>query len=299
MAGIELAPLKMPQIERGADIAKLLSREDLRDGDVVILTSKMVSKALGLVYRLDDYRPSPRAERIASRYGLDPRAVEAVLRHSERIVGVIPVKRLFEEGVFDIERHAPDPEAAREAIERVPALMVTIRGGQLYTDAGLDFSNHPPGYFSLPPLDPDAEAKRISHRIEEETGRRVAIVITDTELSPFGSVELARGSYGVRPVRRSFGLPDLYGRPKFGGAEATAQMLAMAAGLLMGQAAEGVPAVLVRGLSYEWSEEGVGRYMRGLVEERHALPVILRETLWLKGASWAAPLLEAALEKIL
>jgi len=98
----------------------------------------------------------------------------------------------------------------------------------------------------------------LREEIRELAGIDVPVVVTDTEYGlGFGTVDVARGASGLLPVARRFGEPDRFGKPKFGGADLIADQLAAAAALLMGQCAEGVPAVLVRGFRYVPAEEGI------------------------------------------
>jgi len=165
-------------------------------------------------------------------------------------------------GLVDLGRVSKDLGRALDVVNSWPVVFLTVRDGQLWSDSGLDSSNHPMGIYSIPPRRLDDVAKRISQEIYEKTGRRVAVVITDTEVFFTGSLDFARGSYGIRPVARNFGELDRYGKPKLGGVDAVVHEVAASA-LLMGQCAEGIPVVIVRGLKYEFSEEGVASLHKG------------------------------------
>ncbi len=260
---VSVIGLRLPEVAPGDDIVELVIEAlrsaglEFRDGDVLAVTSKVLSKALGLLYRLDEVEPSDYARRIAERSGLDPRVAEIIVRESDDVVAAVPFRRLVEEGVVPWSLLSRDREALQRALEYYPTVLVTLRDGMLWSDSGVDTSNHPPGVYSVPPRGLDAHARRISAGISERTGRRVAVVVCDTEITPWGALDVARGAYGIPVVTRRFGMPDSYGKPKFGGADNVANAVCAVAGLVMGQHGEGIPAVLVRGLEYEWSEEGV------------------------------------------
>jgi coenzyme F420-0:L-glutamate ligase/coenzyme F420-1:gamma-L-glutamate ligase len=267
---LELLGLKLPEIKPGDDLAKAIVEAarshgvELRSGDVVAVTSKVVSKSVGSLYTARNVKPSAAASKIARRAGLDPRFVEILVRESDEILLAIPFRRLVEKGIIDPKALSKDLEQLSKAIDLYPTLFITVRDCMLWTDSGIDSSNHPPGVYSIPPRNLDLHARRLSERIEKLTGARVAVVICDTEVMPGGALDIARGSYGLPVLARRFGEPDMYGKPKFGGADNIANAICAAAGLLMGQHAEGIPVVVVRGLEYEWREEGVLQSVKAL-----------------------------------
>lgn len=264
----EVIGLRLPIIEPGADLARLIAEAaerdagGLRDGDIVVVTSKVVLKARGEVYRLDEVRPSAAAKAIALLTGKNPVEVELILMATRDIVAIVPTSGRL--GRL-LRKLAADPQAAEELLRRIPALLiVTTRQGLIAVDGDVDYSNLPPGHAIAATLDFDEEARRLRARLEEITGKRIAVVISDTEFNATGkagTVDAAVGSSGITPVAKGFAAPDLYGRPKFGGIDSLVDEAASAAALLMGQAAEGVPAVILRGLTYERSEEGVKDYV--------------------------------------
>lgn len=215
----------------GDDVARLLldalDRAGLAplDGDVLAVAQKIVSKAEGRSVDLADATPSPRAVELAAQVGKDPRLIELVLRESEEVSRLRP-------GVI-ITRH---------------------RLGFTSANAGIDRSNVGPDgeeRVLLLPLDPDASARRIRETIRAERGAAVGIVITDSHGRPFrlGTVGVAIGVAGLPALWDRRGEPDRYGYRLQHTDVGVADEIAAAAGLLMGQAAEGQPAVLIRGLS--------------------------------------------------
>ncbi len=268
---IEVYGLRLPEIKPGDDLAKLIieaaefSGVRLREGDVVVVTSKALLKSMGLLYRLSDVRPTFASRVIARLTGKDPVEVELVLKAAEDVVAVIDVRGLIGR---HLGRISSDLSTAQDLIRRVPSLIaVKTMQGLIALDGGVDYSNLPPGHAISNVIDFDDEADRLRDRLEELTGLKLAVVIADTEFNltgKVGSIDVAVGSSGIRPVAGGFGSKDLYGRPKFGGVDIVVDEIAAAAALLMGQTSEGVPVAIVRGLKYEDSSEHVRDYAIGL-----------------------------------
>jgi coenzyme F420-0:L-glutamate ligase/coenzyme F420-1:gamma-L-glutamate ligase len=196
----------------------------LQPGDVLVVTSKIVSKAEGRLVDLRKVTPSPRALEVAAQVGKDARLVEVILGES-----------------VEISRAAPG------------VLVVTHRLGFTSANAGVDQSNLGMGddWVMLLPEDPDRSARAIRARLAEATGIAPGVIITDTHGRPFrlGNINVAIGVAGVRALWDQRGETDLFGRTLRATVSAPADEIAAAAGLVGGQAAEGVPVVLVRGLS--------------------------------------------------
>ena len=295
---VELYGLRLPEVKPGDDLARLLidaaSSEagGIRNGDVLVVTSKVVSKAYGFLIRLDEVKPSKRALRIAEKTGGDPRFIQAVLDNSDEVLFILPFAKLIEKGVIRMEKISRNIAGAYEAIKKAPYTLIVRRGRQIYSDAGLDSSNHPEGVVSIPPKNLDEYAREIRRRIQELTGRRVAVVITDTEMwISFGSLDFARGSSGIEVIHKGFGDPDLYGKPKFGGVDCVADEIACASALLMGQTDEGIPAVIVRGYKYVESDEGVMDYRPSGDVIKYAVKEIIRSSIRILGFRWLLKML--------
>jgi len=286
---LTLYGLKLPEIKPGDSIADIILEaakeqcKGIEDGDVILITSKILSKAMNLLIKIHEISPLRKAVKIARKSGWDPRVVQILLDESDSILLAIPFKKLIDKGIVRLEKIAKDVNKARKAAQLYPTIFITLRNGQLWSDSGLDFSNHPPGICSVPPRDLDNVARDIALRIKEKSGKEVAVVICDTELFPFGSLDVARGSYGITPVSRSFGEFDRFGKPKFGGVDHIAHELCCAAALLMRQCAEGIPVVIVRGLKYEKSEEGITPYVMDLNRIKSALIDIFIHTVKVLG----------------
>jgi coenzyme F420-0:L-glutamate ligase/coenzyme F420-1:gamma-L-glutamate ligase len=182
---IELLPVAgLPEIEEGDDLGALVAASiELRDGDVLVVAQKAVSKAEGRVVRIDDVEPSAQALELAG--ARDPREVEVVLRETVRIVRARP-----------------------------PFLIAETRQGFVCASAGVDHSNAPsPGMLVLLPLDPDASARRIREAIRARAGVDVAVVVSDSFGRPFrhGTTDVAIGVAGMAPLLDLRGTVDRVG----------------------------------------------------------------------------------------
>ncbi|RLG65204.1 F420-dependent oxidoreductase [archaeon] len=293
MARIEFIGLEtIPEIKPGDDLAKLIvdaaNREcsGIKDNDIIVITSKVVSKAEGRIIELDEIKPSRRALELARKTGKDPREVQAILDETEEIIAVIPIKEFVEEGIWDLSKYTKDLEGSIQLINNDPCFFITLNvNNQIYTDAGLDFSNHPPGQGSLPPKDPDESARRIRESIRKLTGKDVAVIIADTEVFPaFGSIDLCRGCSGILPFTREFGELDRFGKPKYGGVDLVVHEVACASALLFGQTNRGIPVVIARGVEYEKSDKGLKDYVLDAEKIRKAARIFIKKNVKVLGA---------------
>lgn len=235
MSKVEVYGLKVKEeIKPGFDLAEAIVREaerqagGLKDGDVVVVTSKVVSKAEGRLASLNTVKPSPFAERLAASLGKPAEVVELVLREASRIVRM--GKRV---------------------------LITEDLRGWISANSGVDVSNAPPGYAILLPIDPDASARKLRDALSKATGKEVAVIVSDTQGRPFrkGQVDVAVGLAGLKPIWDRKGEKDLYGYSLRIKEIALADELASAAELVIGQAAEATPVAIIRGVSYEKDEK--------------------------------------------
>lgn len=210
----------LPEIQPGDDLPELLAAQVPAGPGVLVVAQKIVSKAEGRTARLKEVEPSTRARELAQKVEKDPRHVELVLRESTRVVRAVP-------GV----------------------LICETRHGLICANAGVDFSNAPEDECAvLLPLDPDASAQRIRHRL----GAGRAVIISDTFGRPWreGLVDVAIGVAGLAPLADLRGTRDRRGRLLEVTVMARADQLAAAAGMLM-EDAPGCPAVWIEGLPPE------------------------------------------------
>lgn len=233
----------IPLIEPGDDLpgvildAAAAAAMDWRDGDVLVAAQKIVSKAEGRIVYLPDVLPSPRALELAALTGKAPRLVEVILGESTEVLRVRP-----------------------------GLLVVEHRLGFVCANAGVDQSNvaGSDDWALMLPADPDASARRLRDAIRESTGAEVAVIISDSHGRAwrFGTVGVAIGVAGLHPLSDLRGRHDLTGRALQITEVGTADELAAAAGLLMGQAGEQRPAVLVRGAAFVASEGRLAEILR-------------------------------------
>jgi len=241
-------------IEKGDDLVQRIVDTftdeglEFQNNDVVVITSKVVSMYEGRIVDLADIDPSLRAKTIAKSTGILPEEVELILQEAE-LVTSIPVNEFGEDYIME---QSENEERAREALDNLPSMLVTKRNGRLCTNAGVDRSNAPEGKATLLPEDPDKSAGEIRERIEEMTGKEIAVIITDSEVSiRVGETDNAIGCSGINPVESDFGADDLFGEPKFGGVDLKADEIASAAALHFGQTSEQTPVVVGRGIEYQ------------------------------------------------
>ncbi len=210
----------MPVIKEGDDLAFLVkSLFDLQDGDVLCIASTVVAKSEGRFRRLEDYEPaSHRAIEIAKAIGKDSRFVQAVLDESEEVL-----------------------------LEK-PFLLVVTKFGHIGVNAGIDQSNVGGGRILLLPENPSASAEGIRKGL----GKDCAVIITDTCGRPFrcGVTGVAVGWAGIGALRDWRGKADMHGRELEITLEAIVDEIASAANMLMGEAGDGTPVVVFRGLQY-------------------------------------------------
>lgn len=270
----------LPEIKTGDDIPTEIlescKRESIQlaENDIIVITSKIVSKAENSLVDLSTVVPGRKAKAVAKLTGKNPVEVEIILRQSKSISAVIPVEKIMKHYPEIVESISVDKEAAKRTIESVPSMLLTQTAqGILATDAGLDYSNNELGKASLLPKEPNASAKKIREAILKMTGKDIAVVLTDTEIAytdNFGSKDVAIGFSGIRPISNKFGSKERFGREKFGGADVIVDELACAAALLEGQTSEGIPVVIIRGLDYDKGDESKTPFS----------PDILRKGIW-------------------
>lgn len=224
----------VPAVRPGEELAGIvlaalaISRIDPADGDILAVAQKIVSKAEGRQVALADVVPGPAALDLASETGKDPRLVELILSESREVVRTRP-----------------------------NLIVVRHRLGLVLANAGIDQSNvgTGEGYGEGPqalllPVDPDASAKRLREALRRSTGCDLAVLIIDSLGRAWrtGTVGTAIGVAGMPALLNLRGRPDLNGRMLESSELGLADEIAAAASLAMGQADEGRPLVLVRGL---------------------------------------------------
>src|SRR2546425_9488621 len=218
---------RIPDVKKGDDLGKMIvSRiedqgDEFEEGDIAVISQKIVSKAEGRILPLSKITPSEFAETIANETGKDPRQVEAVLRESKKIIRM-----------------------------RAGHLITETSQGFICANAGVDQSNvgTKRDSVTLLPRDSDVSADRIRKTIHHTTGKDVPVIITDTfgRAWRMGQVNFAIGVSGMKPIHDYRGTRDMYRHTLHVTEIAIADELASAGELVMNKA-DKIPAALVRG----------------------------------------------------
>jgi len=223
----------LPELAPGMSVgAEIAARAELADGDVVVVSQKVVSKAEGRVRRLSSVTPGDEARRLAASLGKEAALVQLILDESREVLRA-------ERGI----------------------LIVETRHGFVCANAGIDRSNLPePETVALLPEDPDASARRIRAELQAAGGGRVAVVVSDSfgRAWRLGQSEVAIGCAGLAPLDDWRGRADAEGRELEATSIAVADEAAAAADLVRDKASR-VPAAVVRGLArFVTAEDGPG-----------------------------------------
>lgn len=239
-------PLVKPGDEVGGFVVDALRANalELRHGDILVLAQKIISKAEARYVDLATVQPSERARQLALATGKDQRLVELILQELRRVVR-------YAHGVIVVEH----------------------RLGFVMANAGIDASNIDPSMGSEPvlllPADPDKSAAALRDRLVQSCNKQIGVIVSDSFGRPWrhGTVGIAIGSAGLPALIDLRGRPDLFGRNLRATESGFADEVAAAASLVMGQAAEGRPVVLVRGLTLSGAERPVAHLIRDAEED--------------------------------
>jgi len=225
----------LPIVQEGANLARLICEAaekqgtPIQNGDVIVITHVVVSRAEGRTVNLDEIVPSEFAKTIARNHEKDPAVVEVVLRESKSI------KRMGD-----------------------GKLITETKRGFVCANSGVDKSNVPgERIVALLPENPDDSCQGIREEVRKLTGCDVAVMISDTHGRPLreGEINVAIGVAGIKPIRDRRGEKDLFGYVLRVKRTAVADELCSAAELVIGQADEGVPVAIIRGYNYLKSED--------------------------------------------
>lgn len=223
--GIENIPI----VKEGNDIADLIltamDDENIKaeNRDIFVIAETIISKAEGNKINLKSIKPSLKAIELAEKTGKDPKLVEAIIQESNEIL------KVGHDFIISETKH-----------------------GFVCANAGIDESNVENGMATPIPVDPDKSASIIREKIEKTTDKEVIVIISDTQGRAFreGAIGTAIGISGMNPLWDRKGEKDLYGRELQTTSIAVADELASAASILMGQADEGMPVIIIRGVEY-------------------------------------------------
>ncbi len=248
LSTLTLTPLQnIPFIRQNDNLADILlnslqaTKVELRNEDILVLAQKIVSKSEGRMKNIADVVPSARALELAEKTQKDARVVELMLQESNEVLRT-----------------------------RVGAIIVEHRLGFVCANAGIDHSNvaglgnEKEELVLLLPENPDASARRIKEEIRQQTGINIGVMIIDSHGRAWrnGTVGICIGLSGIPAVMDERGWKDLFGYTLQVTVVGVADELAAAASLMMGQAAEGTPAVHVRGFPYPLREGSLKELLR-------------------------------------
>lgn len=239
---IQLTAIRgIPEIRPGDDIGLMIARATeamnfkMRDGDVIAIAQKIVSKAEGRLVNLEAVTPSEFAQEIAHRQNRDPRLIEVILSESANIV------RMDDHVMITETKH-----------------------GFVCANAGVDRSNvSGKEWVSLLPVAPDDSALLLKTRLAEILNVNLAVIVTDTFGRAWreGLTNVAIGVAGIRPLKDFRGKLDDHGKELSATVLAVADEMAAATGLLMKKTAR-IPAVIVRGYYFDHGDSSARELVR-------------------------------------
>ncbi len=236
---IQIIPVQIGKdVQEHDDIVNLIlsspSKPEIQDGDILIITQKIISKQEGSIVNLSQVTPSLLATGIASEYKKDPRIVQLILDQSKRIIRM-------NDGVIIVE----------------------TPHGLVCANAGVDESNVKDGHVTILPKNADESAKKLQQEIHKKTGKNVAVVISDTFGRPFreGQTNCAIGISGISSITDYVGTKDTFGKILHVTAIAIADEICSAAELVMGKALQ-TPIAIVRNYKISNSEGSVNDLLR-------------------------------------
>lgn len=235
---IEIFPIQInKEIQRNEKIVDLIlssSKQKIQDGDIFVISQKIISKQEGRVVNLSDVIPSELAVGIGGEYNKDPKLVEAILAESKRIV------RMYNE-IIIVETHH----------------------GFICANAGVDESNVENGYATLLPIDPDKSAISLQTTLQEKTKKKVAVIISDTFGRAFrmGQTDVAIGIAGIDSILDYEGTKDSFGKVLRVTAIAISDEICSAAELVFGKTKK-CPVAIVRNYKYKESDATINSIIR-------------------------------------
>ncbi|MFZ8908654.1 MAG: coenzyme F420-0:L-glutamate ligase [Nitrosopumilaceae archaeon] len=223
------------EIEVNDNLTELiLSSVEIKDDDILVIAQKIISKQEGRTIELSKITPSLLAQGIASQYQKDPRIVELILSESKKIVRM-------QNGVIIVETNH----------------------GFICANAGIDESNVKGGFATLLPIDSDLSAQKIKDAILNKTGKRIAVVVSDTFGRPFrnGQTNCAIGLSGISPILDYAGTQDAFGNILRVTAIAISDEIASTAELVMGKNNK-CPVAIIRDYKFSNNDEHISEIIR-------------------------------------
>ncbi|MGI0079630.1 MAG: coenzyme F420-0:L-glutamate ligase [Nitrososphaerales archaeon] len=241
---MEFQGVKIPLVKQGDDYVKVIvdaiqaTGAEIHDKDILVIASKVVSTALGLMVKIDDIKPSKKALAIAKKYGLNPNHIQLILNEADEVYGAVAYKN--------------------------PKFIIfwTRKGEAFEINSGVDIKNSPIGLETVDIPEPNKVSREIKDRVQQLTGKKVGILIIDSNWYPLrnGSIGFTVGLSGFEPSKNCTidenGNPakDIYGRPVPLARHDVADDIAAAGHLLIGEAGERVGVVLARNTPAQFTE---------------------------------------------
>lgn len=233
---MQIIPIRIEkEIEPSDDLSELISQNsELKDGDILVIAQKIISKQEGKKIELSSITPSLLSEGLASQYQKDPRIVELILSESKRIIRM-------QKGIIIVE----------------------TKNGFICANAGIDESNVQDGYVTLLPNNSDSSAKLIREQIKKQANKNVAVIVSDTFGRPFrmGQTNCAIGISGLNPVLDYTGSKDTFGKTLRVTAIAIADELSSTAELVMGKSLNS-PVAIIRDYAFDFEDHTIGELIR-------------------------------------
>ena len=233
---MQIIPLQIEkEIEPSDDISELiLNSFEICDGDILVIAQKIISKQEGRIVDLSTITPSLLSEGIGSQYQKDPRIIELILSETKRIVRM-------KNGIIIAETN----------------------NGTICANAGVDESNVKDGHATLLPINSDTSAQTIRNKIQKQTNKNVAVIISDTFGRPFrmGQTNCAIGISGLNPILNYAGTLDSFEKILRVTEIAIADELSSAAELVMGKTLK-CPVTIIRDYSFEMEDHAIDELIR-------------------------------------
>ena len=236
---IQIIPIQIGKdVQAHDDIVDLMlssqSKPEIQDGDIIVITQKIISKQEGSIVNFSQIMPSLLATGIASEYKKDPRIIQLILEQTKRIVRM-------NDGLIIVE----------------------TPHGLVCANAGVDESNIKDGYVTLLPKNSDESAKKLRQDIQKRTGKKVAVIISDTFGRPFreGQTNCAIGVSGISSIIDYVGTKDSFGKTLHVTAIAITDEICSATELVMGKALQ-IPIAIVRNYKFNNSNDSVTNLIR-------------------------------------
>jgi coenzyme F420-0:L-glutamate ligase/coenzyme F420-1:gamma-L-glutamate ligase len=233
LEAMHVIPVKTPLITENDDLTEILlnelgkMRSGIEDGDIIVVASKVVSLTERRYRKVSDIKVTEKARKMGRKLAIAPPLMQLILDESDSIL-----------------------EGSR-------GYVLAVRKGFPCVNACIDAANSPNDSLILPPENSDESARRMKKKVEGITGKKVAVVVADSGLLPGrrGTIGVALGFAGLMPARNYVGKTDLYGRQFKVTYQSVVDDISSAAKLLMGEADERVPFVVVRGAPIDLTDE--------------------------------------------